>query len=171
MISRRSLALFALSLVPALAAAQAPLANAFRDDAKQSAKNLTAAAEVMPADKYSFKPTPAQMTFGEIVVHLIQGNDYLCGVIGGVKAPTRTKIAPTDGKDALVARLKETFVFCDQALAKLDDAKLTEPLPMFGRNMSRAASEILTVGDWADHYSQMAIYLRLNGQLPPTAKK
>jgi len=30
---------------------------------------------------------------------------------------------------------------------------------------------LLTTGDWADHYSQMANYLRLNGILPPTAKK
>jgi len=40
-----------------------------------------------------------------------------------------------------------------------------------GRTMSRAAVETLTVGDWADHYSQTAIYLRLTGVLPPTAKK
>ena len=37
--------------------------------------------------------------------------------------------------------------------------------------MSRAAIMNLTTGDFAHHYSQSAIYLRLNGQLPPTAKK
>jgi hypothetical protein len=35
---------------------------------------------------------------------------------------------------------------------------------------SRAAVMTITTGDWADHYSQVAIYLRLNGVLPPTAK-
>jgi hypothetical protein len=163
----------ALSFLPVLGAAQtAPLASAFRDNAKEVGKNLMASADLMPADKYSFKPTPAQMSFGDIVVHLIQGNDFLCGAIGGMKAPTRSKIAATDGKPALVARLSETFQFCDQALAGLDDSKLTESLPMFGgKTMPRAAVEVLTVGDWADHYSQMAIYLRLNNLLPPTAKK
>lgn len=167
-----SLVVCIATLIPAVAFAQAssPLAEAFRNNAGTSGKNLTAAAELMPADKYGFKPTPAQMSFGDIVVHLIQGNDYLCGVIGGTKAPARTKIAATNSKDALVARLKETFQFCDQALANLDDSKLGEQLPVFGRNMTRAASEVLTVGDWADHYSQVAIYLRLNGLLPPTAK-
>ena len=37
----------------------------------------------MPADKYSFRPTPAQMSFAMVVTHLAQGNDYLCGKIGG----------------------------------------------------------------------------------------
>ena len=150
----------------------APVANAFRDSYKELAKNLIAAGEDMPADKYAYKPTAAQMSFGQIMVHLAQGNDFLCGTIGGMKAPTRTKVAPTDSKDVLVARLKETFAFCDQALAGLDDSKLAEQLPMFGgRTMSRAAVMTLTTGDWADHYSQEAIYMRINGLLPPSAKK
>jgi uncharacterized damage-inducible protein DinB len=166
-------AALSLALVPSLASAQgAPVAKAFKEFAADEAKNLIAAAEQMPADKYGFKPTSAQMSFADIMVHLARGNDFLCGAIGGVKAPQRTNVGASEGKDALVARLKETFAFCDQALASLDDGKLTEELPMFGgKMMSRAAVETLTVGDWADHYSQVAIYLRLNGQLPPTAKK
>jgi DinB superfamily len=171
MTSRFSLAVLALAVAPSLVVAQAPVADALRANTKQYGKNLSAAAEVMPADKYAFKPTPAQMSFGDVVTHLIEGNDYLCGLLGGTQAPTRTKVAATDKKEALVARLKETFAFCDQALATLDDSKLGEQVSLFGMKMSRAGAEMLTVGDWADHYSQMANYLRLNGQLPPTAKK
>jgi len=166
--------LAAFVLTPAVVTAQQanPVADAFRDNYKQEAKNLIAVAEEFPAEKFSYKPTPAQMSFGDIVVHLSQGNDYLCGSIGGVKAPTRTKVDHDDAKPALVARLKETFAFCDQALAPLTDANLSEQLPFFGgRKLSRAAVMTLTTGDWADHYSQWAIYMRLNGMLPPTAKK
>jgi hypothetical protein len=163
----------ACCLLPVVAVAQgAPVADAFRETAKHEGDHLVAAAEEMPADKYAYKPTPAQMSFGEIVTHLSEGNDYLCGAIGGMKAPTRSKVAPTDPKDQLVARLKDTFSFCDQALASLDDSKLTEQLPFFGgKTRSRGAIILVTVGDWADHYSQSAIYLRLNGLLPPTAQK
>jgi uncharacterized damage-inducible protein DinB len=164
----------AVMLLPGAVAAQSanPVADAFRDNYKEEAKNLMAAADEFPAEKFAFKPTPAQMSFGEIVVHLSQGNDYLCGSIGGVKAPTRAKVDHDDAKPALVARLKETFAFCDQALAGVTDANLAEQLPFFGgRKLSRAAIMTLTTGDWADHYSQSAIYLRLNGLLPPTAKK
>ena len=167
-----SAALIACVMVPGLAAAQAanPVADAFRDNAKNVAKNLIAAAERFPADKYSYKPTPAQMSVGDIVVHLIQGNDYLCGTIGGAKAPQRTKMAGTDSKDALLAQLRESFAFCDQSLAAINDSALGEQLPFFGgRKMSRAAIMTLTTADWADHYSQYANYLRLNGLVPPTA--
>ncbi len=162
---------FATLLAPALLAAQSPVAAAFRENAAQYGKNLVAASETMPADKYGYKPTPAQMSFADIAEHLAKGNDYLCGAIGGVKAPERSKVGPDAGKEALIARLKETFAFCDQAIAKLDDSQLGEMLPFFGRSLSRAAFEIATATDWADHYSQMAIYLRINGELPPTAKK
>ena len=171
------LAAVALAQQPAPAAApQAPVVNpvatAFRDNAQRVAKNLIAAAEAVPADKYAYKPTPAQMSFGQIMVHLAEGNDFLCGTIGGQKAPQRAKIAPTASKDSLVARLKETFAFCDQALATLDDSKLGEQLPAFGgRTMTRAALMTITTGDWADHYSQVANYMRLNGLLPPTARR
>jgi len=163
----------ALAALPHLAAAQAaPVSEAFRDEAKSAAKNLMAAADEMPADKYSFKPTAAQMSFGEIVAHLVEGNDYLCGAIGGAKAPAHAKVTGASGKDALIAELKNSFAFCDGAFAKLDDSKLSEQLPFFGgKTRSRAYVMFVTVGDWADHYSQSAIYLRLNNLLPPTAKK
>lgn len=149
-----------------------PVADAFKDNAKHEATNLVAALDAFPADKYAYKPTPSQMSVGDIAAHLSGGNDYLCGAIGGMKAPERAKVEPTAGKDALVARLKETFAFCDQALAGLDDSKLGEQLPFFGgRTKSRAAIMTATTGDWADHYSQLANYMRLNGLTPPTAQK
>ena len=165
--------LLALVCLPAVAIAQnAPVADAFRDNAKKSGENLMAAVAEFPADKFSYKPTEKQMSVGDIAVHLATGNDLLCGTIAGTKAPDRAKkLSGTDSKDQLIAALKETFAFCDQALASLDDSKLGEQLPFFGKTRSRASVMTLTTGDWADHYSQLAIYLRLNGMLPPTAQK
>lgn len=170
---RMCAATLAVMLVPTFVAAQegAPLAKALRATTARMEKDLTAAAEAIPEGKYSFKPTPAQMTVGEIMVHLSGGNDALCSTLGGVKRPTREKIAATAGKAALIARLKESFQFCHTALAALDDSKLSEELTVFGEKMSRADLALVAAGDWADHYSQLAIYMRLNGLLPPTAKK
>ncbi len=167
-----ALTLAVVVLLPSLAAAQsAPLADALRKNEERSAKNLTAAAEEFPADKYGYKPTPSQMSFGHIVVHLAEGNDFFCGAIAGTKAPDRSKVDSTAAKDALVSRLKETFDFCNKTLANLDDSKIGEELPFFGgRKVTRAEMEMVTAADWADHYSQSAIYLRLNGLLPPTAQ-
>ena len=161
-----------LAALPHLAAAQdAPVSQAFREGATSAGKRLMAAAEEMPADKYSFKPTPAQMSFGDVLVHLSQGNDFLCSTIAGTEAPKRSEVKVAAGKQKLVARLKETFQFCDSALAKVDDSKLSQQVNFFGRQISQAQAILATAQDWADHYSQMAIYLRLNGLLPPTAKQ
>ena len=109
MLNRARFFTLILAALPALAAAQAPapVAKAFRDDAADKAKNLIAAAEEMPAANFGFKPTPAQMSFASVVMHLAQGNDFLCGAIGGVKAPARTTVADTAAKAVLMRRVYE----------------------------------------------------------------
>jgi uncharacterized damage-inducible protein DinB len=170
--TRPAALLLVLAILPCIAASQPPVADAFRAEEARSAKNLIAAAQDMPANKYGYKPTPAQMSFADIVLHLAEGNDFFCGTIGGVKAPDRSKLAATASKDVLLARLTATFDFCGQALAKVDDSKLGEELPFFGGSkMTRARIMIVASDDWGDHYSQAAIYMRLNGILPPTARK
>jgi len=169
------LTMFAFCCLAATAGAQSaatPVSDALRSNEQRSAKNLIAAAEAMPADKYGFKPTPAQMSVGEVVAHLIEGNDFLCSKVSGAEAPKRTELAKGASKDLLVARLKETFQFCETALAKVNDSDLGGKVQLFGkREFTRAQAMFITSDDWADHYSQLAIYLRLNGLLPPTAKK
>lgn len=153
-------------------ASTSPVADALRNQEARYARILVAAAEAMPAEKYGYAPTPAQMSWQAIQTHLIEGNDFLCGKVAGVTAPTRTAVDTTAGKDKLIARLKETFAFCESALANVDDSKLAETMTLFGPNpYTRAATIMITVGDWADHYSQESNYLRLNGVLPPTAKR
>ncbi|HEY3013138.1 MAG TPA: DinB family protein [Gemmatimonadales bacterium] len=149
-----------------------PVSDALRALAQRAERNLVEAAEEMPANKYGFKPTAAQMSFGEVLAHLTEGNHFLCSNISGVTAPKQPKVAATDPKKQLVARLRDSFQFCDSALAKVNDSNLSAKVPFFGdREVSRATAMFVTADDWADHYSQLAIYLRLNGLLPPTAKR
>ncbi len=167
-----SVAVLALVALPALGTAQssAPAAAAFRHNAARMEKNLVAAADEMPADKYGYKPTPAQMTFAEIVLHVAQDNDEACPPIGGAKSPDRAKLAPTDDKAKLVTRLRDSFAFCEQSVAHLDDSNLAGNVSAFGAQWTRVGLMMERVDDWSDHYSQFAIYLRLNNLLPPTAK-
>lgn len=164
----------AICCLTATAAAQdssAPVADALRSTAKRAETNLVAAAEEMPAGKYGFKPTPAQMSFGDVIAHLAGGNDFLCSSISGVTAPKRSEIKGGAPKAKLVSGLRESFQFCESALAKVNDSGLSQKVPFFGgREVSRAEMMLDAAEDWADHYSQLAIYLRLNGLLPPTAK-
>jgi uncharacterized damage-inducible protein DinB len=167
-----SLALGCLGCTASAQHSGSPVSEALRRTREQAAKNLVAAAEEMPADKYGFKPTPAQMSFGDVIVHLSEGNDYLCSTVAGTTAAKRSEVKVDAGKEKLVARLRETFQSCESTLAKLDDSGLSRMVPWFGgRQVTRAQAVLATAEDWADHYSQLAIYLRLNGLLPPTAKQ
>jgi uncharacterized damage-inducible protein DinB len=152
----------------------APVANPVSTTVKAQlprfTKNMVAAAEAMPAEKYGFKPTPEMNSFGHLMIHIVQSNNLLCSKISGAAAPD-AKLADTDAKDKLVAGLKASFEFCTTALASVDDSKLGESMILFGnRPASRAAALIALSDGWNDHYGAQAIYLRLNGILPPTAQ-
>jgi hypothetical protein len=159
---------------PAKSAAQPetnPVSNAARKIIERRSKIIVAAAEAMPADKYSFRPTPAQMTFGHLVVHTAGSNNFLCSSIAGMAAPADEKLADTDSKEKLVAALKNSFDYCTQALAKVDDSNLGEQVPFFGGDkISRAGAMIVLTDVAFDHYSMAAMYLRLNGVVPPSAQ-
>jgi uncharacterized damage-inducible protein DinB len=176
---KTTLVIPALLLLAASAAAQTmpaptkdPVSSALRDILPGRQKNTVAAVEAMPAEKFNYKPTADQMTFGHLVVHIAETNDLLCSKAAAVPAPKVDEVKETDSKDKLVAALKASFDFCSDALAKMDDSRLAESTEIFpGRQGSRAWASMILAGAWADHYAEAAMYLRLNGVLPPTAKK
>lgn len=167
--------LAALALTPCLSFARQadknPVSEAVRNIVDHHSKLMIAAADAMPADKYSYRPTPAQMTFGHLVMHIAESNDFLCSKISGMAAPKREKLADTDTKDKLVGALKDSFGFCSEALSKTDDSNLGQTMQFFGgRTVTKAAAMITLTDDLYDHYGAQAIYLRLNGVLPPSAQ-
>jgi hypothetical protein len=168
-VASMTLVLLAALLTAGAANAQegsAPVANPVTSTVKAQltryAKNMVAAADL--------KPTPEMNTFGHLTMHIAQSNNFLCSKISGTAAP-EVKLTDTDAKDKLVAALKASFEYCTTALANVDDSKLGEPMTLFGnRPASRAGALITLSDDWYDHYGTQAIYLRLNGILPPTAQ-
>ncbi len=148
-----------------------PVSSALRDILPGRQKDTIAAVEAMPPDKFTYKPTADQMTFGHLVAHMVVANYLLCGKAADVPAP-KVEVKDTDTKDQLVAALKASFDFCTDALAKMDDSKLGEMTEGMGaQQLSRARFALGIASNWADHYAEAAMYLRLNGVLPPTAKK
>ena len=147
-----------------------PVSSTIKSQLARYAKTMVAAANSMPAEKYSFKPTPEMNTFAHLVMHIAQSNNLLCSKISGAAAP-ESKLADTDGKEKLLAGLQASFEFCSTALANVDDSKLGESMVLFGNRPSSRAAALIALSDgWNDHYGAEAIYLRLNGILPPTAQ-
>ncbi len=176
---KRTLLIPTLLLLAAAAIAQTapaqtknPVSSALRDILPNRQKNTVAAVEAMPADKFNYKPTADQMTFGHLVAHMVEANNALCSGAAAVQAPKVEPVNESDSKDKLVAALKASFDFCSDALAKMDDSKLSETTDgPGGQQLSRARFALGIASNWADHYAEAAMYLRLNGVLPPTAKK
>lgn len=164
--------LLLLITAPLLAQDKSPVTSAVKEILPRQQKNLIGAADEMPADKYTYKPTDGQMTFGHLVLHVIESNHLLCSKLSDTPQPKpATALKETDGKDKLVPALKASFDFCSTALGKVDDSRLNDEVELFGgRKGSKAFALLALSGGWADHYSAAAIYLRLNGLLPPTAQ-
>lgn len=164
--------LLLLAATSVLAQDKNPVTSAVKEILPRQQKNLVAAAEEMPAEKYAYKPTENQMTFGHLVLHVIESNNHLCSKVGDTpEVKTAVPLKETDGKDKLVPALKASFEFCATALGKVDDSKLADEIELFGgRKGSKAFGLIALTNGWADHYSAAAMYLRLSGLLPPTAQ-
>ena len=180
-LSRVALALIAL---PMAVGAQQPPANPITTVMKQRTmvfqQRLAQAFDSIPERLFNYKPTAPQLTIGYIAQHLADDNYFFCNQYGDMKG-TRTaeETSTADSvkakwpKDKLVAQMKTSFKFCEDALAQLDDAKLADQVPQTfngqTRMVTRAAPVVTHILDMADHYSQIANYMRLNNMLPPTA--
>ena len=149
---------------------KSPVSDVLRGMLGGREKNTVAAFEKMPPDKFGYKPTPEQMTFGHLAAHIVSSNYYFCSNVGDVPQPKTEELKGTEDKDKLVAAMKASFEFCHTALAKADDSKLNDNITWFdGKPRARAWAFMGLASSWADHYGMAAMYLRQNGLLPPTA--
>jgi hypothetical protein len=137
----------------------------------RSRNNTLGAITAMPADKFNYKPTPEQMSFAHLVVHIIGSNNSLCAKVADVAAPKVEEAKETDAKEKLLAAATASFDFCGEALGKMDDSKLGDSVELFGgKQFPRAMAALGLASGWADHYAAAAMYLRLNNILPPSAQ-
>jgi uncharacterized damage-inducible protein DinB len=177
----------ALAAPISLAAQQPPaglpanaITTSFKTRIAGQNRNILQAFDSIPESKFSYKPTSAQQTIGFIAQHIASDNYFFCNNFGAMKGTrpvqdtaTADSVKATWPKARLMTSLRESFAFCDQAINQLDDAKLAEPVTItFGGNSRTVARTGMVLGhaiDLADHYSQLANYMRLNNILPPTA--
>jgi hypothetical protein len=187
MLRLRALSLTAL-LLPAMLTGQqqqlsSPQPNAITMSFKFFAGHysgwLATAFDAIPASKYTYGPTPAQQSVGYIAQHLESANYGLCNRFGAMKHVANEKdsladtVKATWPKDTLVARFRASLAFCDAAIMQLSDSNLRDRVPYgppgSGATALPARSLIGFVTDLAEHYSQVASYMRLMGLIPPSA--
>jgi uncharacterized damage-inducible protein DinB len=165
----------AVIAAPSFPAAQAPAsikAEMAKDWADLKATMVKIASE-MPADKFAFKPTPAQQTFGERVAHVGQVNNTLLAAIGGkAAAPALDAKAAAMTKDAAIKAMSDSFDYGTALLNEQSDQTMMQVvMPKFIGPSSRARVFTFLIGHTWDIYGQMVVYLRLSGGVPPASQR
>lgn len=159
---------------PMLAQTPGPLTEAFLERYRAVRLDLTESAELMPAEHYSFKLTPAQRAFGGWIAHTVMLNYFACAGISGKTAPEmdHSKHSDATPKEQLVAELRKSYEFCDSSFAGLTDERLlnTEVKAM-GRTVRSVALTYTLIGTSSSHYGNMVGYLRSKGLVPPSTAR
>ena len=125
-------------------------------------RNLEASAEVMPADKYSFRLTPGQRTFAEWLNHSTERNYRDCATLRSEPAPEALKRVPSLKEKAEVEKeLKDSFAYCAAAIEKMDDQKVASSPEM-------SAAFLHTIVHNNEIYGNVVGYLRASGIVPPS---
>ena len=166
---------FAL-LLPAVAPAQTTVKDALAKHWKTSGEFTIAVADAMPADDYNFRPNPVEMSFGELMAHIAGVNENACANASGLKRPdlpaalaawSKDYLKADVPKDAALAFLKESFAFCDKAIAAMTPERFDTVVGPPARNLTGFEWLWAYFTHTAHHRGQAEIYLRLKGIKPP----
>ena len=170
---RTLLTLCALAL-PALS--QTTIKDAMIKHWKATGELTLAVADAMPAADYGFKPNPEEMSFGQLMAHIGLADRGACANASGMAA-----FAPSDkvaafgkdnkqdvDKDSAVAFLKQTFDFCNKAVAAVTLDQLDKIAGPPARNLTGYEWLWSYFTHTAHHRGQAEVYLRVKGIKPPT---
>jgi uncharacterized damage-inducible protein DinB len=136
----------------------------------EAEKKLTALAEAMPAEKYSWRPGEKVRSVGEVFMHVAGGNYFLTGLMG---APKDESVKPREfDKDAndkakTIATMKASFDYVRKYLAGLSDADLQKKMKVFDHDGTAQEMALILATHGHEHLGQAIAYARMNGVVPP----
>jgi uncharacterized damage-inducible protein DinB len=163
----------ASSGLPQTAAAQtASLQAELLKDWTELKPVMMAIAAAMPEEKFSYKSTPAQRNYGEQIMHVANGNMMYLRFFGGkAAAPPFNRDAKT--KADILQALATSFDYGEALIREQNDQSILQTIQtnqFLGRS-SKARVIYFLIGHTWDIYGQMAVYLRLNGIVPPRSDR
>jgi hypothetical protein len=165
-VNRTLLLILAAAIAATLQAQPNPMIAENRATYNGVKNNLIRAADKMPEDAYSFKPTPAQETFGERIAHVANQIRTCSGLTGEAKTPAQ----PTSKAD-IVAALKASFDACDAAWDSMNDKSAMEMVAGRGGQRSKLSVLIGNTNHDSEMYGYISVYMRLKGVVPPSSDR
>ena len=129
------------------------------------------AAQKMPEENYSFKPTPEVRSFGQLVGHVADANYMFCSQAAGEANPSKGSIEKTKTSKAdLVSALKDAVAYCNKAFDGMTDATGSEMAQFHAFHLAKMTLFSLNTAHTDEHYGNMVTYLRIKGIVPPTSE-
>jgi uncharacterized damage-inducible protein DinB len=128
------------------------------------------AAQKMPEENYSFKPTPEVRSFGQLVGHEADANYMFCAMAAGEPNPAKNIEKTKTSKDDLVSAVKDAVAYCNKTFDGMTDAKGSEMTKFMNFDMAKLTLLSLNTAHTDEHYGNMVTYLRLKGIVPPTSE-
>jgi uncharacterized damage-inducible protein DinB len=132
---------------------------------------VVAAAEKMPEENYSFKPTPEVRSFGQLVGHVADAQYGLCSTAIGEPNPMKAIEKTKTSKADLVAALKDAVAYCNKVYAGMTDAQGSQIVKMMNYDVARLTVLSVNTAHTDEHYGNMVTYLRLKSIVPPSSEK
>ena len=166
--------LLAIPLAAALLQAQStsdPLSAGNKGIYNMVKNNLVKAAEKMPEENYSFKPTPEVRSFGQIVGHVADAQYLFCSVVLGEKNPAPGIEKSKTTKADLVKALNDGFAYCDKAYNAMTDAQAAEMVKFFGQDRAKLTVLSFNSAHNDEHYGNLVTYMRIKGLVPPSSEQ
>jgi uncharacterized damage-inducible protein DinB len=121
--------------------------------------------EVMPEDKYDFKPMPNVRTFRENVIHLVAENYLFFGRVAGENLGNPAQNLKS--RDELLKALRGSYDYGAKVWAGLTEEKALEMIEVRGQKVQRWSAILGAIQDNMNHYGNLVVYIRLNGLVPP----
>ena len=129
------------------------------------------AAQKMPEENYSFKPTPEVRSFGQIVGHVADASYAFCSQTLGETNPNKGSIEKTKTSKAdLVAAIKDAVTYCNKTFDGMTDTNGSEMVKFRSFTMAKLTLLSLNTAHTDEHYGNMVTYLRIKGIVPPTSE-
>jgi uncharacterized damage-inducible protein DinB len=155
------------------AGGQATVLGDLLNDWQGQKKTLMDIADAMPEDKFGFKTTPPQRNYGEQVLHVAIVNVGILKLIGGKAAPPSFTPQSAKTKAEMLKALSDSYDYGIALIKEQTDATMIQTVqaPAFLGPSTRARIFWFLLAHSMDIYGQMAVYLRLNGIVPPASRR
>jgi uncharacterized damage-inducible protein DinB len=135
---------------------------------------ITRAAEKMPEEHYSFKPTKDVRSFGQLIGHIADASFGFCAAVAGEKAPMGGFEAPiekgTTTKADLQKALAAAFTYCDKVYAATTDSAGTAMVKGFWGELPKLSVLDFNTAHDFEHYGNIVTYMRLKDIVPPSSE-